>query len=386
MLIILRGTSGSGKSTLARMVFRPEEIVSSDQTRLEMYGSYDIPVHLSGGIWPKMFDHLEWRCSNRMLTCFDATNLKVKDIKKVTQIAEKWGEEYHIISINTPVQNCIDTLNSRVDGKIEGAIVPLEVFERQRVKYDNCTPSLRKTYGDSFYEGSMRECRDRVVLLINSNPSGLKRVDVDGGTSVFLIGDIHGQTRCLKELLARIPANSVIFSVGDVLDRGDSFGSLRALVTDPRFGGLVMGNHEYRFLVERFRNEECRSNARKITHEDFDALPESEKQFALNTIRASKIGFFIQQGGIPVIATHAGVGGDFNPKRDSAHLFTAFNSMGDAIRPVSTYTGQIMQVHGHSSWEYTGDFSGTVVNIDSHCYKTKVLTAFNPFTREVIQT
>ena len=55
---------------------------------------------------------------------------------------------------------------------------------------------------------------------------------------------------------------------------------------------------------------------------------------------------------------------------------------GDRINPAGSSNmvdGVDYQLHGHMHWQYTGDTSGTVINIDSGCCYGEYLTAINAF-------
>jgi serine/threonine protein phosphatase 1 len=69
----------------------------------------------------------------------------------------------------------------------------------------------------------------------------------------FVVGDIHGMFGSLEELLAKIsfnPERDRVFSVGDLIDRGDQSHRVLEFLNKPWFSS-VMGNHESMLLDSR---------------------------------------------------------------------------------------------------------------------------------------
>ena len=77
----------------------------------------------------------------------------------------------------------------------------------------------------------------------------------------FVVGDIHGMFTSLEELLQKIsfnPKKDRVFSVGDMIDRGEESSRVAEFLDKPWFAA-VMGNHESMLLDARIseRSRHC---------------------------------------------------------------------------------------------------------------------------------
>lgn len=374
-LIILRGISGSGKSKLANTIFRKHNILSSDDIRMEVFGTMNVSPSLTF-IWDEVYRRLEMRCKSHTPTVYDATNLTGKSLKKVISYADKYGVDYHIVSITPDLEFSRKTLKRRASGEINGAVFGDDVLVGQYDRYNNNTKGVRDKYEGYFFEGTLEDCGSFISQYVAQMNH---RVVYD---DIFIIGDIHGKIHKLRKLLAAIPDTAVIYSVGDMIDRGeDSIQTIFELENDPRFDGFAIGNHEWSFLLEHMGLKECKSRARKRTHKELAEWNDESQEFFIRVLKDGKPYIIVDNPNYnqKILITHAGVE-SFDPLTVSLE-----HTIGDRI---NAYKGMnktpYIQVHGHKSWEYNGDFTGSVVNVDSGCYSTEVLTAFNPFTREVI--
>lgn len=382
MLFILRGVSGTGKSRIASTMFPSHCILSTDALRMEMYGTMDAEPHHTQMVFPEIHRRLEYRCQYRMITCLDATNLSLKSVKQLTNIAEKWGCDYRITSIYPNMDDAFHTIKSRQMGVIPGALVPDAVLEKQEEKYHKGTEDIKRFYGGDiihFFEGTMRDCKTYISRTLETINHHVVYGDV------YVIGDVHGYIDQLKELLDRIPKNALIYSVGDLIDRGpDSVGTVFELFADPRFRGMVMGNHELAFLKEYIAGMECRSKARAVTHKEVESLPEDTQKYFIKCLKEAKPFIAIESPDTREKAyiTHGGVG------VVDVYQLNLHATTGDRLNKVCGYDESYPQVHGHMSWQYDSipSSSSIVNNIDSGIYETGVLTAYNPFTGVVIQT
>lgn len=108
-------------------------------------------------------------------------------------------------------------------------------------------------------------------------------LDCSDKKRVFVVGDIHGEFDKLETCLADQgfdPAEDVLISVGDLVDRGpDSMAALR-YIQHPWFH-RVLGNHET-FVTEYLRGRFTRSEAADAGGDWFIDLPKEE----LRTIAA----------------------------------------------------------------------------------------------------
>ncbi len=373
-LVVLRGTSCAGKSSLSAN-YRPAVVISSDQIREEMLGTAQVPPESSVMIWGEVHRRLAMRMRAKLFTIFDATNLSMKSIRKVYDIADAHGVETHVISLQVPFETCKERMEFRRAGVVSGAVVPLEALSRQHEQYESKKKSVKNFFKDNFFEGNFSACEGRIDwILANQN---VFKFDHD---KVFVFGDAHGNLTNLKKLAAKIPSDAVYFGVGDMIDRGeDSFGVLEFLSNDKRFMGFAMGNHESAFLHER-SGAPCRSAARRQTHAEFEELSECDQAKYIQFMYSGRSYIVVENhNNEQALITHAGLG-SFDPQ-----MVSVFVASSHRMNPVGEYPDHApVQVHGHMSWEYSGDFTGNVLNIESGDGYGKLLTAINPFTKEIV--
>ncbi|AUR86536.1 calcineurin-like phosphoesterase [Vibrio phage 1.086.O._10N.222.51.F8] len=75
----------------------------------------------------------------------------------------------------------------------------------------------------------------------------IKKIDIEAGKRVFVVGDIHGEITALNEKLIEIgfdKSEDLLFSVGDLIDRGENSLACLELLKDEPWFFAVQGNHE----------------------------------------------------------------------------------------------------------------------------------------------
>lgn len=377
-LVIMRGISGSGKSTVARLLFSPHQILSSDDLRVEMYGTMNVPPSASGMMWSEFHRRLEYRCQFHVPTVVDATNLTQKSIKEVVKLAKRYNVKYVIASITPDLDRSTDVLLKRKRGELAGAVFDTSVLDDQLERYNNNTAAIKNASPNEYFEGNNCQVTSRILEFMNT------RNTYKATTNTFIIGDIHGKFAKLFELLEAIPKNASIYSVGDLIDRGeDSIRAVKLLMGDPRFKGYAYGNHDINFIHESWGKMPCRSKDRQETHDIVNAAPVEVREKFVERLLSGKPFIVLKCDGYKdVLITHTGVS-RFDYWNTSLHdvVSDRINSKDQGIAGIRDH---FTQVHGHRSWEYTADFYGDIVNVDSGCYESEILTAFNPFTREAI--
>lgn len=377
-VVIMRGISGSGKSTIVKDLFYWHNVLSTDALREEMYGAMDVPPSASGSMWAEFHKRLEHRCKYHMPTVVDATNLSGKVLKPIMDIIRKYAADFIITSITPDIEASKKVMALRRSGVLFGMNVPDDRIDVQLRSMENNNKNMRCTYKGKFFEGTAAECREVAKKYIDN----LNVHHIDG--PAFIIGDLHGKINKLAMMLESIPANAKIFSVGDLIDRGeDSVGAVKMLTEDPRFGGYALGNHDINFIHEHMGLMDCRSKDRKATHEVVRKISPQKRDKFLDQLKLGRAYLILRsEGHRDALLTHTGLS-SFDPLRANIMhtVHDRFNNKDDNPHALAD---RFIQVHGHRSWEYNGDFYGDVVNVDSGCYDTGVLTAFDPFTREVI--
>jgi hypothetical protein len=383
MMIIVRGLPGSGKNSINIMsdfffCSYGQMLTAICDTGYVRRGAFHQEV------MEEMTRIAERVARTRVPTVFITQAPRIREVKKITDIAEKWGCPYHVISIEESLCNIKKTLED--DRFSYERILSNEEFTKIATDFQNSLKAANSAFPGKHTVVSRSEEIDSVNVSYN----GQYHIPGKDRSRVWVFGDLHGKRRLLQKALRELPDDAIIFSVGDLIDRGeDSMGCLFDLMDDDRFKLFTMGNHELRFLEEEIAGFPCRSRAREQTHREFDALSESDKVKVMDFLKyrsRPSINFnsLLGMDETPhVILSHTGIGGDYLDYPN--HTMTtngAVNSIIDFTYPEAAI-GKILQVHGHYSWEYTGDTSGCIVNIDSGAYYTGVLRFFNPYTREV---
>lgn len=89
-----------------------------------------------------------------------------------------------------------------------------------------------------------------------------REIKIDDNQRVFAVGDIHGEITKLNEKLKEIGFDKnldILFSVGDLIDRGEDSLSCLALIQEPWFES-VRGNHEDMMINAVVNNDENHAN------------------------------------------------------------------------------------------------------------------------------
>jgi len=361
-----------GKSTLLK-AFDKSDYVSSDDLRVELYGTYNIDPAKSQHVWKEMAHRIDLRMRHGRFTIVDATNISLKGINGMKRIAENHGQETRILNIVPDINLAMNRLSRRRVGAAEGVLMPDAALLCQHEKYQRETPKVIESHSDIFYSGDYNSVETRLNYLAHRRNNYIAETD-----NVFVIGDIHGMKSKLKTMLDNLPKESLIFSLGDMIDRGeDSMGTIQMLMNDPRFVGFTMGNHEKAFLNELENGGKSVSNARQVTHQEFKRLKVTQRKEIVEFLKQGKTHIVLERSitGKRCLLTHAGLG-HYDPIR-----VTYDQTITDKVNPVSEVPSDWfdIQIHGHMSWEYNGNLDGAVKNIDSGCGHGKELTAYNPF-------
>jgi protein phosphatase len=305
-LVILVGSAGSGKSTFAERHFPPTSIVSSDLCR-EMV-SDDVADQSSNKAAFELY-HLwiEARLAHGRITVADATNLWPSSRAILREIAARHKTPAFVFEFVAPIETCIEQNNRRIRR------VPIEVMEKHAMLLVQAQSELRtETYAQHFRILSEESYR----ILVSTAIRDLTAPGFD------IIGDIHGCSEELDELLTRLgyerpyvhPAGRKLVFLGDYTDRGpDSLSVLRTVRIAIGAGNIgLMGNHDNKLM------RALKGNKVQMAH----GLTETMRQLNEGATPEERIAFFDMlsnlayqalltvPGHIGVIACHAGL-----PKR-----------------------------------------------------------------------
>lgn len=93
MLHMLIGPSGAGKSTYIDKTYRPQDVISSDQVRRDLFGSHESPqAHTPEGLaltWAYTHGLVKNRLECGLFTVLDSTGLRRKDRLSVLELMPK---------------------------------------------------------------------------------------------------------------------------------------------------------------------------------------------------------------------------------------------------------------------------------------------------------
>ena len=403
----MRGTTCSGKDRFCDARFPKHTILSSDKIRLEL--TNDMSDQSKNSI---VFDELRRRLELRLrlgapYTVVNATNLKFKDVVQYVELAEKYGTNVVVLSIDPP---SIEELKRRRDERVSegGLSVPDAVIERhhnaytagmsrfESNEYDNFKfIRVEQTYvsdntGDfSTYKYSPNE------LILNQNLDG-NVIDYCENTDYYVIGDVHGCSDEYFELCEQVKAESLsngrkskIIQLGDIIDRGPSFA--RVILNDPA-DYRIMGNHELNFLGEVYGRVQCRSKARQISHEAFSYLTCIDQQSIIDKIKTRKQFMVMRMGNDLIMFTHAPLK-EVETRGINDGILHRTTHSSFCMRPSALDLDSLQSVvaendvtmyYGHQSWSYTdineqvkSQLSANVkgYNLDSGCVYGKSLVA-----------
>lgn len=134
MIFIIRGTSCSGKDTFIEKHFKEHCVLSSDKFRLMLIDNMK-DQSKNGVVFENIKHILEQRLRFGVAyTVINATNLKYKDCQDYFDLAERFGENVTVISIDPPSLEVLFE-RSKNRGSLGGLEVPNEVIERHYNSY-----------------------------------------------------------------------------------------------------------------------------------------------------------------------------------------------------------------------------------------------------------
>lgn len=252
-LVAMVGATSSGKTTFANNKFKPTEVLSSDFFRA-MVSDDENNQKVSGEAFDTLFYVAKKRLDLMKLTVIDATNLQQSSRKQIIDFARENNVHSVAIVLDVPENILLERNNARKNRKFPERVI--------RNHYNELRRCIRKLKREGF----------RYVYVLNSQE------DIDNAEIVRtklwndkkeehgafdIIGDIHGCSGELKELLSKLgykenengipvhPDGRKVIFLGDFCDRGyDNVGVLKTAMGMVKNGNAfsVVGNHEAKLL------------------------------------------------------------------------------------------------------------------------------------------
>jgi bis(5'-nucleosyl)-tetraphosphatase (symmetrical) len=174
----------------------------------------------------------------------------------------------------------------------------------------------------------------------------------------YLIGDVQGCSKALRNLLHQIPSDADVWFCGDLVNRGpDSLGVLRQIKALGRRARVVLGNHDIHLLAVAAG---ARKKGRSDTLDEILSLPNRNEW--LDWLRQQPLAHF-EHG---VLMVHAGVW----PSWTTTDVLARAGELESLLRS-DDYTARLQNLFGNEPNAWHNDLIGTE--------RSRVIT--NIFTR-----
>ncbi|KAA9327446.1 polynucleotide kinase-phosphatase [Hymenobacter busanensis] len=406
-LVLLIGTSGAGKSTFARRLFRPTEIVSSDQCRALVSDDEN-----DQSSTPDAFALLHYlvglRLKRGLLTVVDATNVQPEARNTLVQLAR----DYHVlptaIILDVPDRVAEDRNRDRAERQHLGR----HVVPQQRQQLRRSLKTLKAEGFRHIFHLHGPEEIDAVQAVVRDPLYNNRKADAG---PFDIIGDVHGCYQELVQLLTDLgytvqpepmqdvrdlgvrvtaPAGRRALFLGDLVDRGPASPQVLRLVMRMVQDGLALcvpGNHDIKLLRHL--------NGKQVSEQH--GFAETLAQLALesdtfkNQVRQfldALVSHYVLDGGRLVVA-HAGLREDMQGRGSGA--VRAFALFGETTGEIDEfglpvrynwaleYRGRAMVVYGHTPVP-TPEWLNNTIDIDTGCVFGGRLTALRYPERELV--
>lgn len=252
-LVLLIGTSGAGKSTFARRLFRPTEIVSSDQCRA-LVADDENDQSSTTDAFALLHYLVGLRLKRGLLTVVDATNVQPEARKTLVQLAR----DYHVLPtavvLDVPDRVAEDRNRLRAERQHLGRhVVPQQ---RQQLRR-----SLRLLKGEGFrhiYHLRGPEEIDAVQAVVR-DPLYSNRQQETGPFDI--IGDVHGCYQELLQLLDKLGYDVQPEPINDVRDLGVRVTRRQPGRSDATLRVASLDDAETNLTPDHLSNDEMRGDA-----------------------------------------------------------------------------------------------------------------------------
>lgn len=213
-LIILRGIAASGKSTFVKEY--EQYVVSSDNLRLlyagteyDLEGRQRISQKADKKVWNTLFEIIEGRMKEGLLTIVDATHTSEKSIKAYDKLCEKYNYRMTILEFNIDAEEAIRRNNNRIEWKQVPENVIRDMAERMK-------QPLSEKHKKCIVKAENYEKLDYLIYDLSTSIESLSEYK-----KVVVFGDIHSSYEPLKEYFDNNPysENNFYIFLGDLFDR-----------------------------------------------------------------------------------------------------------------------------------------------------------------------
>ena len=189
----------------------------------------------------------------------------------------------------------------------------------------------------NIYKSELDHIRDKrkikqINKIMKQNGIGIENNNKDVITpKEYVCSDLHGQYEVYKDIIDKIGENDKLYILGDVIDRGPDGMKILQDIAKRQENGQVeffVGNHEYMMIqalflgnseVEKIWTSE--SNGGKKTKEEFEKLPDQEKNKIRNLLLNSLVYKEINADHEKLYLVHAKAIQNTNKKKESVKDF-----------------------------------------------------------------
>jgi protein phosphatase len=394
-LVVLIGPSGAGKSTFARKHFRATEILSSDFCR-GLVRDDENDQSATGDA----FDVLHYIAGKRLaaarLTVVDATNVQPESRLPLVALARQYHCLPVAIVLNVNERVCRDRNKGRADRNFGPHVVRNQCQQLRR--------SLRGLRREGFSHVFVLETPDEIdAVTVVRQQLWTNRAQETGPFDI--IGDLHGCTDELEELLDRLgyavvgtvgegvwmgpvwahPAGRKVIFLGDLVDRGPRILAGLRLVRNMVTHGsalCVPGNHDVK-LVRKLRGKDVRiAHGLEQTLTELEAVAPADRE-AIAGFLDDLVSHYVLDGGKLVVA-HAGMRAEMQGRASGAvRGFALYGETTGEIDcfglPVrldwaAEYRGPAHVAYGHTPVP-EAEWLNRTINLDTGCVFGGKLTA-----------
>ena len=395
-VVALLGATSSGKTSFAHKHFKPTEVLSSDYFR-GMVSDDENDQSCSAEAFDLLYYAANKRLNNMKLTVIDATNVQQAARKQIIELAREQNVHAAAIVLDVPFAVLCERNRRRPERNFP-----------ERVITNHCR-DLKRSIKNLKREGF------RYVHVLNS-PEQLENVEIvrtklwnnrrDDHGPFDIIGDIHGCSAELKELLEKLgyrrndkgvythPEGRKAAFLGDFCDRGPHHAEVLRIVMDMVSAGsalAVPGNHDVK-LLKYLRGQ--KNTPPETLQATIDAIEARGAEFKAEVIAFidGLVSHYVLDDGKLAIA-HAGIKQEYLG-RASARV-REFCLYGDTTGetdglglPVrldwaAGYRGRATVVYGHIANKEVRQLNGTVC-VDTGCVFGGQLTAYRYPEREAV--
>ncbi len=398
-LTALIGPAGSGKSSFAKKHFQTTEIISSDHCRA-LVSDHENNQWATSEAFDLVHTIAGKRLKLRRLTAIDATSIDPESRNPLISLAKKFYIRPIAIAFNLPLNILLKRNQHRT-----GRNLPEEILRKQFSTFQKWLHHTKKEgFKDIYILDSERAVEETVLRFrrLRCDQTGLKG-------PFDIIGDVHGCTTELEELLEKLgyivsainreaPMEGPVYShpegrtavfLGDIADRGPRItDAIRLVINMVKHGHAlcVPGNHD-RKLTRKLQGRKVNINhGLGNSLEQIEALPENRRQnFIAQTVRFfDNLTHHYVLDGWKLVVTHAGLKGEMQGR--SAGRVREFCLYGDTTGktddlglPVrndwaAEYRGGPAVVYGHTPVP-KARWRNNTINIDTGCVFGGKLTA-----------